>query len=286
MLSGGRLFLIALAGLAVVSIAFGLGLMQGGSNPHEERYPAYQYSDQKQERSSASPAGNLAVNALNYKTPCDEPKGEAESDLCAQWRAAYAAENSAFWAKWGFWIAVVGSAFLLWQIILTRRAVEDTGHATDAMREANRIAKESHESSARAYVTAGKFRIENVVVGGNPKISWEIENLGQTIAYDVEASIEVFERDVGTPKFTFWLKRDILPGQKWPIHWNRGSEMTQADVVDFMQNRKTVIYAGVIRYRDFTGRRRWSTFKMKFGIQNMKDGSGPMIYCVRGNRSN
>gem|GEM_PF-2673377 len=86
-------------------------------------------------------AGQPGTKSFEYRAPCRDPKGKDESDLCAQWKAANAAEDSALWAKWGFWIGVVGSGFLLWQIILTRQAVEDTGDATAAMQSANEIAK-------------------------------------------------------------------------------------------------------------------------------------------------
>jgi hypothetical protein len=61
-------------------------------------------------------------------------------DLAAQ-------EASALWAFWmlivsgiGVAATMVGTGFLLWQIILTREAVEDTGHATVAMQRSNEIA--------------------------------------------------------------------------------------------------------------------------------------------------
>ncbi|NRD90568.1 hypothetical protein C8024_15560 [Sphingopyxis sp. BSNA05] len=65
-------------------------------------------------------------------------------------------------AEWAFWLLVLtglglavtiaGTIGLYWQIMLTREAVEDTGEATDEMRESNRIARHTSEIQLRAYV--------------------------------------------------------------------------------------------------------------------------------------
>ena len=132
--------LTALAGLAALFVAFGTGLYLASLNyRHEQRYQPYRYSVEQ----SAQVAGGskAAISQLpQYRTPCQQPEGKGESELCAQWQAANAAQDSAFWTKWGVWIGIVGSSLLLWQITLTRRAVEETSDATEAMQKANSIA--------------------------------------------------------------------------------------------------------------------------------------------------
>ncbi|KRB86544.1 hypothetical protein ASE00_07570 [Sphingomonas sp. Root710] len=127
------------------------GFSLGSLDTDKERYEPYRYAADKPAEAESAQAGVPRAQPLGYRRPCQDPKGETESDLCAQWKAANAAEDSAFWAQWGFWIAVVGSSFLLWQIMLTREAVEDTGRATEAMRQANRIS----ENAQRAWITLG-----------------------------------------------------------------------------------------------------------------------------------
>jgi hypothetical protein len=142
MLRGYRGFIIA-AGLACLFTTFGIGLYLGTLNyPDEQRHQEYRYTDKDIADTQITGRAYLP-KAKEYKAPCDKPYGKDESDLCAQWRAAKAAENSAFWTKWGFWIAVIGSSLLLWQIMLTREAVQDTGRATDAMALQNEIAKDA-----------------------------------------------------------------------------------------------------------------------------------------------
>jgi hypothetical protein len=79
-----------------------------------------------------------------HASPCGPNQYQAKDDLCAQWKAADAASEAATWAMIGTIVAAIGTFGLYWQIRLTRRAVEDTGEATQAMRETNRIAAESH----------------------------------------------------------------------------------------------------------------------------------------------
>lgn len=91
-----------------------------------------------------------------------EPKDSSERerrDLAAQ-------ESMSVWAFWmmafsavGIVVTSIGTFFLLWQILLTRKAVEDTCEATEAMREANKIARENSEKQLRAYVCVKTARI-------------------------------------------------------------------------------------------------------------------------------
>jgi hypothetical protein len=72
--------------------------------------------------------------------------------------------------------------FLIWrQVALTRRAVEDTGEATEAMREANVIARQSMQKQLRAYVSIGKPTLTHTK-GNRWTARFPIKNTGQTPA--------------------------------------------------------------------------------------------------------
>ncbi|MFM5954538.1 MAG: hypothetical protein ACKOPE_09600 [Novosphingobium sp.] len=181
----------ALAGLATLLIAFGLGAYVTALNyPQEQRYQSYRYTAEQPDQAKPTLAAKADPQPLQYRTPCRQPEGQGESDLCAQWRAANAAEDSALWTKWGVWIGIIGSSLLLWQIMLTRKAVEDTSEATEAMREANKIAGDAQ----RAWIS---LAIRPVLIEsyGNDGLLFEIEytckNIGSTVAthFDVEAGI-------------------------------------------------------------------------------------------------
>lgn len=124
--------------IAALLLAFGLGLYVSGLNYPDEGYQTY-HTSQNDKEGTATPVANVAT-AIVERTPCDQPQSETESNLCAQWRAAQAAEKSAEWTVYGFWATLAGMALLTWQIVLTRKAVKDTSEATAAMRKANEIA--------------------------------------------------------------------------------------------------------------------------------------------------
>lgn len=152
----------------------------------EQQYPPYRYAADKPQEIDPVLVGQADNKALLYRTPCDDPKGQTESDLCAQWRAANAAEDSAFWTEWGFWIASVGSTLLLWQIILTRKAVEDTSQATETMREANQIAREIGQAQIRAYPIVSEITVEYNDANQALVVGWKISNNGSTPAISCE----------------------------------------------------------------------------------------------------
>lgn len=88
------------------------------------------------------PLKQQAVESTLYEQPCRNTPKDRQSDLCAQWEAADAARDAAWWAMFAAFVAIVGTVGLWAQIYLTRKAVEDTSEATEAMRAANEIARE------------------------------------------------------------------------------------------------------------------------------------------------
>jgi hypothetical protein len=221
-MSGGYRVLFAGALAALLFTAFGFGWLSGHvlNNPSEERYQSYRYAaDQPLQINPAAP-GRASAQPFEYRSPCDNPKGHDESDLCAQWKAANAAQDGAFWTKWGFWVGVVGSALLLWQISLTREAVEDTSEATLAMKRQNEIA----ELDQRAWV-----RLEAVpklvrrygVDGLYMRIDFVAENVGRSAATHFEMFHEVlFQGQAEDSRdFDARIKSQI---QDWKSDYNAG----------------------------------------------------------------
>ena len=85
--------LIALA--LVVGVAFGFTaapLFERGQQ--QEAYPHYAEPAAQSQRSVPSLPAKPATNAVRYKTPCQEPEGGDESNLCAAWRSTNAAEKA------------------------------------------------------------------------------------------------------------------------------------------------------------------------------------------------
>lgn len=137
MLRGYRsIVLAAVIGLAIT--AFGLGAyVTGVSYPKPERYQSY--SNAKNEQDEAPSSVPAIAKPIKRSTPCQNPQTASESDLCAQWRAAVAAESTVDWTAMGVLASIAGIIGLYWQIALTREAVQDTGKATLAMERQNEM---------------------------------------------------------------------------------------------------------------------------------------------------
>lgn len=124
----------------------------------------------------------LAESIASNPEPKDSDERE-QRDLAAQ-------ESMSVWAFWmmafsavGIVITSIGTGFLLWQIILTRRAVADTGEATEAMRAANKIAQENSHRQLQAYLAVNSVTIDYVADSDELiKITLGIQNTGPTPA--------------------------------------------------------------------------------------------------------
>jgi hypothetical protein len=199
-MSGSYRGIAAAAGLASLLIVFGIGLLIGTLNyPDEQRHQEYRYTDKDITDTKIATRPDLS-KAKEYNAPCEKPYGKDESDLCAQWRAAKAAENSAFWTKWGVWIAVIGSSLLMWQIVLTRKAVQDTGEATQAMIDANKIARESAHAQIRAYLAVEHVKMRVTNVGMICDVS--VKNVGESPATDIIAELRIGVNVAKNPRFS------------------------------------------------------------------------------------
>ena len=174
-----RGFIAALVGLILVSAA-----------PQNGRKESRKNSQTKAETSQSAPAVapsatkpiKIVQRPINER-PCDQGRDNRESDLCAQWKAADAASKAAWWAAVATFVTAIGTFGLFWQIKLTREAVQDTGEATKAMREANSIAREMGQRQIRAYLHAGKISIEPADQTGESSLYVIVANSGNTPAF-------------------------------------------------------------------------------------------------------
>ncbi len=133
-----------------------------------------------------------------------EPNGVSEKerrDLAAQ-------EANAVWAFYTLLIAgvsavvtAIGTALLYQQIVLTRKAVEETGLATVAMGEANEIARQSMRPWLHVTLT-GCTAV--VIMNNRIKCSayFEVKNVGNTPANIVQIFHETYSRTMNAPEVT------------------------------------------------------------------------------------
>lgn len=185
-----------------IILAFGLILIGAGEPPKNATQSKKDQAQTDQKQSAPS------VVIGNPSSPpqdrgCKRGEDSRESDLCAQWKAADAAADAAYWS-WlqmiaGFMGLVVGGGtlFAAWRAAHwakeaakhTETSATESRAATKAMQESNRISNEAQ----RAWVT---IRIVPVAINSTPigldiKIGVIAENIGQSIAthFDIQADV-------------------------------------------------------------------------------------------------
>jgi len=94
---------------------------------------------------NAGASGNYAAYPDIYEQRCYASKNHDSADLCAQWRAALAAEKAADAADWGTRIAVIGTVLSFISTILVLFALHQTA-------EANEQTRDHFEKDSRPYV--------------------------------------------------------------------------------------------------------------------------------------
>jgi hypothetical protein len=123
---------------------------------------------------------NQAKRAQSPKEsrPCEPGEDQRDSDLCAQWKAADAAENAAWWAAATGWISALGlvgvAAALglnIWSNVMTRAAL--------------RLTRRSSQADLQPYVHATMAKIDTCETNP-PQVSVTFENVGRTPALRAE----------------------------------------------------------------------------------------------------
>ena len=153
------------------------------------RQPESAASTQNQQRTS-EPLSVVVVGPVEMRVKADDadwnsPKCDAvrshdEADLCEQRKMAKAAIHTLWWTRLGIIVGALGTGFIIWNLVLVRRA-------TSASLEANRIGL----SAQRPWL-----RISDVgVVGplqwrddgyGQVEICFTVDNVGKSIARFVD----------------------------------------------------------------------------------------------------
>jgi len=290
MLGGERSFIITAVGLMLLVCTFGYGLMLGASgNSGSDRYEAYRYAADKQIEVEPSATAQPDAQPFQFRTPCSYPRGKDESDLCAQWNAANAAEDSAFWAKWGFLVTCIGAAGLIVTINQSRIGLARA-------REANELAHQGLVGQLRPWIDADVKVKKGPYLDG--KGQWrihfhgKIQNLGQSPALQVNIwpTLCVMDPERFMQESIGELKREpiqwdgslVMPGRKHPFNFTIDFEAESRDVIGpGLNNQRLPVYLiFAIQYRTtLDDDARHHTIR----IYRLKDGM-PFDLCVGFNR--
>ena len=194
-----------------LSLAFGIGSLVG-SSPRDpatkQQQQAYAAAQGRYARSVArnfaDPQSNYSAYPDQHADPCYYAPNHDSADLCAQWRAALAAEDSARWAEAGFWVGLLGTVLSGVGLTALLFSLRQTERSLSEARAANAIARQTALIQTRPWVSFGKVEIEITAVeqasevgkaaiyyGAHFKVSFQLRNTGPTPAADFEYRIEI-----------------------------------------------------------------------------------------------
>ncbi|MES2043638.1 MAG: hypothetical protein V4475_07160 [Pseudomonadota bacterium] len=279
----------------IILAAFGWLILAGASPPDQ----AQKKGATSAEHSATVPtASNQAGRPEIGDSRCYRDPDSTKADLCAQWRADVAAEKAAQIAEHanaltyaGNWIAGIGGGLTALSLLFVILALKQTERSLGEARSANMISEDTAKRQLRAYLAVTMARVEGMLVGGRPRYMCTIKNNGATPAFDVQYIGQIFVGARASPPpirfiVSFVIKRDIAPGEEWPIeYWPE--ETVSADFhQEVAANRVAVTYAGIVRYRDAFGRRRYTTFKRRVHPYYLREGAGNLLVEAKGNRGN
>jgi len=147
--------------IGLAAIFFGAGLTVGGewtNRGHERSGKPHATAS----RYIAQPVdAKFAAYPHADSNKCYGAKSHDAADLCAQWRAAIAAERSAVSASWSNWLALIGAIASFAGLLVLLRSIKQTERAIEAAGEANKIAARDAENQTRAWLEVDFFLAMN-----------------------------------------------------------------------------------------------------------------------------
>lgn len=155
---------LGMALLAIVLTAFA----GAPSDPKQRSGSEHQQEARNNSAYPSVPADGTIIQSnstTELNKPCTSGQENRNSDLCAQWKAADAAEKSAYWAAGTFWISVAGwvlgagtmiaavaaALFARQAAIHTEAGAKEARRSADAAIISNTTAREIGEAQSVAY---------------------------------------------------------------------------------------------------------------------------------------
>ncbi|WP_374138693.1 MULTISPECIES: hypothetical protein [unclassified Sphingomonas] len=191
-----------------VGIAWGTGLLQGGENALRYAAPHQHAQTAKQTALSecAGRKGNALVECVEEQIQTAEETARDEQDLTAQQQAAWGSMFSATWGGIALCVTVVGTILLYQQIVLTRKAVQETTNATKAMEKQNDIA----ERAQRPWLSVKLIKLGPIDREPSGKFSLtyqlSIENTGIFPAISIIDHAAIVSEHFGTKDREYFIK--------------------------------------------------------------------------------
>lgn len=167
--------------------AVAIGLIALVGEPHDTRA---QEQDQPQTEQMQIPPPLFGLTDQAHKpdqltAPCEPGSDNRNSDLCAQWKAADAANQSAYWSGPTYRLGVAGIGIGLFTLAAAVAAAIFTGQTVVVTRKIG-------EAQTRAYINVINVKA-NVADGGSFEIEFTVKNFGQSPARFLHCVFAVFD---------------------------------------------------------------------------------------------
>lgn len=186
--------------------------------------------------------------------PCDPPQNVRSSDLCAQWKAADAARDSATWSM----VSAIVSTVTLFAIGFGFWQTQDT-----------------QQREYRAYLKPVIKGIEadDKSVG----VLATVENYGRTPAFDLHGSYKV---EIGTifPEEPTWLLYDmpvsfsaLHPGKPEVLNGAIPMIVDPSKMKKLIEEQCTALVTIELNYRDVFRKMRSASLKRRFAVLQRRD---------------
>lgn len=271
-------------------VILALGLILCGAAPPKEQPVRTEAASQVQPTVEATP--DYSPYPRYNPDPCYQAKNHDTADLCAQWRAAIAAEKAANASHQSNLIGGLGGLLSFISIVLVFIALRQTERSLKEARAANQIAQASANRQLRAYLMTEDHQIQGFWRAGPTTMILKLYNRGQTPAYDVR----VWSIVTGTlgdpstlkihkPKNNFQQSTDVIGPGNFSLHVNDCQAPLDGDAyLGVVNGALKLVFAGIVTYRDAFGRRRFTVFKHFYvGDGNFKTTGGDLTACGRRN---
>lgn len=275
--------------------AVGLTFLVASSPPQQGRQSQDDQTQQQITNALERIAGAAESDnkAADYNPECEPGEDNRRSDLCAQWKAADAANKAAIWTQRSAYIAIVAAliGFLTlgaavaaaWFARLAAKHTETGAKAARAAvaatRKANRISEDTASKQLRAYIGTKGARAFYV---GAPlsRIVIELQNFGQTPATMVISSTRIYldAQLTGAPgpdtDFVFKNEFGIVEPGAEPILFIELPENWIHEHLDGLRSGGLRLAAETrIDYVDIDGEARWRTFT--YYLPDLRKGRDP-----------
>ena len=259
-------------------IGAALGLILAAHHPNAEAQPKQPNPQERSTRALEGIASRYDEEAKRSEgsretEQCSQGDDKRYSDLCAQWKAADAAADSAWWAAIGGFASAISALLVLIALWLAFRS--------------NWIARDTAKRQLRAYLTISHKKMTRLVAGKKAEVEVAFGNSGQTPARQITVICEIktFPKPASEDGFALRPPRihkgasvAILgPGRECFSYVEAETEETAESIVLLEDGTNELYVFGRLDYEDAFGAKRTTWFRSQLA-PNLKS----LESCERG----